>query len=101
MVRLPHLRPRGRIEREQAAAELAALVVGDRARRLLAGRNAHIEPTVVERRRAGHPGKRKVIDPSSSTATHRCGIDGVDVGRSIADERRQLVDRIVSGPARR
>ena len=77
---------RGGIERDDAAAEIAALVGRGRARGFFAGGDADVEAAVVERRRPGDAGDGEVVDVGLPEQLAGRGVERVDVGCAVAED---------------
>ena len=87
-VRLPHLLTGRGIQRDEAAAELAALIVGHRARRFFSRRYRDIEPPLIKHRRTSEAGDRKIIDMGLPEFFACGGIECPCVASSVSEERR-------------
>jgi hypothetical protein len=85
-VGLPHLRPGGRVERDHAAAELAALVGGHGAGGFLARGHAHVDAPVVIGDRPAHAADGEVVHVGLPQELPGRGVERVDDGRAIAEE---------------
>ncbi len=76
-----------RIDRDNAAAEFAAFVCGVGARRFLAGCGAHIDASVIERRRASDAADGEVVNVCLPQQPASCGVERVEVGLRVAEDR--------------
>ena len=92
-VGLPDLPAVGRVERDDAAAESAALVAGRRAGRFFARRHRHVEPPVVKHDRADDARERMRV--GLHRPDQRAG-RGVDARRRCRSDRRRT--RRTRGP---
>ena len=80
--------PSAGVQRDQAAAKAATLVVGSGGGALFARSHADVEPAVVKRRRARDSGRREVIHLRCPQKRSSRGIDGVNAAGSVANESR-------------
>ena len=96
-VGLPDLLAGRGVERDHAAAEGAARIVGARARDLFDRRHRHVQPAVGECRRTGDAGDGVIVDLRLPEQSRRvCASTAVGVGANVAEHRdraRRAVDR--------
>ena len=87
-VRLPDHAAGGGVQRDDAAAEPAALVARNQPRTLFQRRHRYVQPVLEQRGRAGDPRHRVLVDAPAPQRLARIGVNGVHGPGHVAEVRR-------------